>query len=158
MAIQVYDPLSAAPTYFKRPIDSHGKLRFIYGKMVAAIAGDIGSTINLGKLPPGAVRLLYTPTWFKCSAMGAGVTLNVGYAAYRFKQDQNAANDGIEPANATALASAVDVSAAAMKQWSTALMKWDFYSLAGVSVIATVAGAVIPLNATLEWQIAYLYE
>src|SRR5262252_2307976 len=145
MAIQVYDPLSAAAGYFKRPIDSHGKLRILYGKMVAAIAGDIGSTINLGKLPPGAVRLMYSLCAVKCSAWGAGATLNIGYSAYRSKQDQQAANDGIEAGSANAIASALDMSASAVKSFNAALIKWDFYSLAGVSMIGTVAGAVIPL-------------
>lgn len=158
MAIQNYVPLSAAPGFLKRPIDEHGKLRFLYGKMSAAILGDIGSTIQLGKLPSGAVRFLYSMSSVKCSALGAGVLLNIGYATYRFKQDVAAVNDGMEPASANALAASIDVSAAAIKPLSTTLIKWDFYSLAGVQLIGTTAGAVFPANGTLEWQLAYLYE
>jgi hypothetical protein len=160
MAIQVYDPLSAAPGYFKRPIDNHGKQRNIYQKFVAAIAGDIGSTLNLGKLPPGAVRLYYPDCFLLCSAWGAGALLNIGYGAYRSKQDVATVGDGIEPASANALMAAGDMSAApaARLQWHATRMKWDFYSLAGVDIIATVAGAVIPVNATLEVWIGYVYE
>jgi|SRR5215471_6587693 len=155
MAIQAYVPVAPA---VKRPIDEHGKLRFIYGKMVAAVAGDIASTIALGKLPPGAVRFMYSMSQVKCSAWGAGATLSIGYATFRSKQDQNTVNDGMEPASTNALASALDMSAAAIKPLSTTLIKYDFYSLAGVNLIGNVGGAVIPLNATLEWQLAYLYE
>jgi hypothetical protein len=159
MAIQVYDPLSMAPGYFRRPIDSHGKQRSIYQKFVAAIVGDIGSTLNFGKLPPGAVRLYYPDCFVLCSAWGAAAVLNIGYAAYRSKQDV-AAGDGIEPASANALAAALDMSAApgARVAWHATRMKWDFYSLAGVDVIGTVAGAVIPQNATLEVWMSYVYE
>jgi hypothetical protein len=159
MAIQVYDPLSQAAGFFKRPIDDHGKLRTHYKKFVAAIVGDIGSTLKIGILPPGAVRLWYPGCFYTCSAWGAGALLNIGYAAYRSKQDGAVAGDGMEAASANALASGL-VTAAALGRtpWSATLMKWDFYSLAGVNVIGTVAGAVIPANATLEVYMAYIYE
>jgi len=51
------------------------------------------------------------------------------------------------------------MTAAARAQLNAALlMKYDFYSLAGVDLIGTLAGAVVPAAATLEWLIAYLYE
>jgi hypothetical protein len=158
MAIVAFDPLSAAAGYLKRPIDSHGKLRYIYGKVVAATLGDIGSTINMGKLPPGAVRFLYPPAWILVSAWGAARTLSIGHSAYRSKQDQAALNDGIEPASVNALASALDVSAAARIALSATLLKYDFYSLAGVDIVATVAGGTFPAAGTIEWLIPYLYE
>jgi hypothetical protein len=159
MAIQVYDPLSAAPNFFKRPIDDHGKLRTHYKKFVVATLGDIGSTFNLGKLPPGAVRLWYPGCFYTCSAWGASAAINIGHAAYRSKQDANAANDGIEPASANALAAAlVTAGVLGRTAWSASLMKFDFYSLAGVDIIATAAGAVVPVNATLEILMAYIYE
>lgn len=158
MAIVAFDPLSAAAGFVKRPTDSHGKLRYLYGKVVAAVLGDIGSTINMGKLPPGAVRLLFPPTWILSSAWGAARTLSIGHTAYRSKQDVAAANDGIEAASVNALANALDVSAAARIAFSTTLLKYDFYSLAGVDIVATVAGGTFPAAGTLEWLIAYLYE
>lgn len=160
MAIVVFDPLSSAPGYVKRPVDNHGKSRRIYNKFVAAVLGDIGSTLKLGMLPPGAVRLYYPGCFILPSAWGAARTLSIGYAAYRSKQDQSAAGDGIEPASVNALANALDVSAApaARIPWSAALMKWDFYSLAGVDLIATVAGGTFPAAGTLEVWVSYLYE
>ncbi len=158
MAVLVYDPLSAAAGFFKRPIDSHGKLRFLYNKFTVAVQGDIASTFNLGKLPPGAVRLIFPSSYVKVSAWGAGATLAIGHAAYRSKQDAAAANDGIEAASVNAIMAAADVSAAVRIQLSTTLIKYDFYSLQGVDLIGTLAGAVVPAAATLEVLFAYLYE
>ena len=158
MAIQAYVALSAADGFFKRPIDNHGKLRTVYNKFVTAVVGDIGSTFAMGKLPPGAVRVLYPFCFVKTSALGAGVTLSIGHAAYRSKQDQNTLNDGIEPASVNAFASALDMSAAARLSFSATLLKFDLYSLAGVDVIATSAGAVVPAAATIETLMTYIYE
>lgn len=159
MVVQVYDPLSQAANFFKRPIDDHGKLRTHYKKFVTAAIGDIGSTFNLGKLPPGAVRLWYPGCFYACSAFGAGAVINIGHAAYRSKQDSATANDGIEPASNNALAAALTIAALTTRTpWSATLMKYDFYSLAGVDVIATLAGAAAPAGATLEILMAYIYE
>lgn len=158
MAIVVFEALSAAPGYLKRPIDSHGKMRYLYGKVVAAALGDIGSTIKMGTLPPGAVRFLFPPAWVLCSAWGAARTLSIGHTAYRSKQDAAAAGDGIEAASVNALANALDMSAAARVAFSTTLLKYDFYSLAGVDILGTVAGGTLPAAGTLEWLIPYLYE
>jgi hypothetical protein len=158
MAIQVYTPLSAASGYRKRPIDSHGKWRSIYTKHVAAIIGDIGSTFRLGTLPPGAVRLIYPNCFTGSSAGGAGLLLNIGYEAYRYKQDAATLNDGIEAGSANGLAAGLSVVAAGRTVWSATLMKYDFYSLAGVEIVATSVGAVVPVNFTMETLITYLYE
>jgi hypothetical protein len=160
MAVVVFDPLSAAAGYLKRPIDNHGKLRTIYGKMVAATLGDIGSTINMGVLPPGAVRLRFSGCVITHSAWGAGALLNIGYAPYRYKQDQLTLGDGIDAGSANALGPAIDMSAAsaARTPWQAALMKYDFYSTAGINIIGTVAGAAVPAAGTAEWWIEYVYE
>jgi hypothetical protein len=160
MAVVVFDPLSNAPGYLKRPLDNHGKLRTIYGKMVAATLGDIGSTINMGILPPGAVRLRFAGCNYVNSAWGAGALLNIGYAPYRYKQDQLTIGDGIDAGSSNALGPALSMAAAAAARtpWQTVLMKYDFYSTAGVNIIGTVAGAAVPAAATLEWWIEYVYE
>lgn len=160
MAIVAFDPLSAAPGYFKRPIDNHGKCRAIYNKFVAAVLGDIGSTLNMGKLPPGAVRLFIPDCFVLPSAWGAARTLSIGHAAYRSKQDVAAANDGIEAASVNAFANALDMSAApaARIPFSATVMKFDIFSLSGVDVIATVAGGTFPAAGTLETWMTYYYE
>jgi hypothetical protein len=158
MAIQAYVSLSEAAGYVKRPIDNHGKHRSLYKKFVCAVQGDINSTFDLGFLPPGAVRLIYPFCFIKSSAWGAGALLNIGYATYRFAQDKATLGDGMEPATANGVAANLDCSAAARTPWSAGLIKWDFYSLAGVNLIATVAGAIVPAAATLEVLTSYIYE
>jgi hypothetical protein len=158
MAVEAYVPLSVAAGYRRRPIDSHGKLRSIYTKIVAAVQGDIGSTFALGTLPPGAVRLVYPMCWTKKSAGGAGLLLDIGYSAYRYKQDGAAANDGIEAGSANGLVNDLTLVAAGNLNWDATLLKFDFYSLAGVNIIGTAVGAVVPLNFTMETLITYLYE
>jgi len=158
MAIESYVPLSASASYRKRPIDSHGKIRSIYTKHVAALVGDVGSKFRFGPLPPGAVRLLYPFCFTSCSAGGAGLLMNIGYETFRYKQDGAAANDGMEAANVSALAANFSLVTAQRQNWSATLMKYDFYSLAGVEIVATSVGAVVPINFTMETLITYLYE
>ena len=96
---------------------------------------------------------------FTCSAFGAGCIMSTGHAAYRSKQDAAAANDGIEPINLTAFASAQSVAAAQVAiAFSPLLLKYDVYSTGGVDLLAQITGAVVPAAATLEVLIAYLYE
>lgn len=158
MAVETYLPLSSASGFRKRPIDSHGKLRSIYTKHVAAVQGDIGSKFRFGSLPTGAVRLIYPMSFVKCSVGGAGLLLDIGYEAYRYKQDQAAANDGMEALSLNALVDDLSLVTAQRQPWSTTLVKWDFYSLAGVEIVGTAVGAVVPLNFTMETLITYLYE
>lgn len=158
MAIEAYVPLSAASGFRKRPIDSHGKLRSIYTKFVVAVQGDINSTFALGKLPPGAVRLLYPLSFISCSAGGAGLLLDIGYAAYRSKQDAAALNDGIEAVSLNGIVNDLSLVTAQRQALSATLMKYDFYSLAGVDIIGTAVGAVTPVAFTMECLLTYLYE
>lgn len=143
----------------KRPIDEHGKLRFLYSRTTVAVVGDIGSTFKIGTLPPGAVRVLPYLGAQGHSAWGAARTVSLGLAAYRFKQDQAAANDGIQAAQPNIFASALDFSASVPGViLNAALIKWDVYSLAGVDVIATLAGGTVPIGATIDIALPYLYE
>ena len=162
MAIETYVPLSAATGFRKRPIDSHGKLRTLYSKFVVAVQGDIGSVFRFGPLPPGAVRLILPMCYVKNSAGGAGLLLDFGWLAYRYKQDAAALNDGIEAADPDGLANDLSVVAASRVQLDASLtvgvLKFDFYSLAGVELTATAVGAVVPVNFTLETLFTYVYE
>lgn len=155
MAVQNY---TADVPARKRPIDEHGKERYIYSKTTVAVQGDAASNFVLGTLPPGAVRILPNKSFIKSSAFGAGVTLAIGHGAYRFRQDQAAANDGIQAAVTNALAAALDVAAAGVDVFNAGELKFDVYSVAGVQIIATAAGGVVPVAATLEALIAYIYE
>lgn len=159
MALQAYVPLNQVEGFRRRPIDDHGKLRFQYAKTVTAVGGDINSTFAVGKLPPGTCRVLPWLSRLTNSAWGAGCVLSVGHAAYRSKQDAAALNDGIEPINLSAFASAISVAGVNTAiAFSPLLLKYDIASTGGVDLLAQDTGAVVPVAATLETLIAYIYE
>lgn len=157
MAIEAYKPDTPGGRGW-RPIDDHGKLRYMYSKFTVGVQGDIGSTFLICTLPPGTVRLLPLASWIGKSAWGSARTLAVGYGAYRTKQDVAAANDGIVAASANAFAAALDMAALGVLALNTGMMKYDMASVAGVPIVGTLAGGTVPADATLEALIAYLYE
>lgn len=140
----------------KRPFDTMGKARYAYFSLPAvAVAGDIGSTVDLCDLPPGAVRILPFLSRLIVSAWGASRTLSIGHRAY-VKADDTFTQ---EAESANAFVNALDVSGAvALSAWSATVMKYDVYSKAGVRIFGTVAGGTIPVGATMSGLVAYLYE
>lgn len=157
MAKIILKPLSEAENYRRRPTDNHGKLREIYFKVVnnTGAAGDDGSEIELGTLPPGAVRLLPRLATLRSSAFGAARVLAVGHRAY-------ASQDGgvNVPEDPDAFSSGLDISAATPSITSPfgSNVKYDLYSKAGIRLFATVTGGTIPTNAELEGYLIYAYE
>lgn len=143
----------------KRPFDIHGKLRFDYFALPAvAVAADIGSTVELCDLPPGAVRILPWLCRLTTSAWGASRTLSIGHRAYQ-KADPNFGATTDEAESANAFVNALDVSSAVSNvAWSSTVQKYDVFSKAGVVIFATVAGGTIPVNATMTGLVAYIYE
>ena len=159
MAVEVFTQNSDASGYRKRPIDAHGKLRFHYSDFgPLTVAGDAGSTYELGKLPPGPVRLLPCLSRWECSAYGAARVLKTGHKEYRKAQDGAVVDDGLEADDDNAFQSAVDISGALSNQVLGTALKFDMYSTAGVDLYATVTGGTSPIGATIAWLIAYLYE
>lgn len=136
------------------PRSAHSKVRMDYFEAPAiTVAGDINTTMDLCYLPPGNVRVLPYLSNVAVSAWGAARTLNIGHRAY--------SNEDQSPQiaeNSSAFAAAIDVSAAAIKPFSTTVLKYDMYSKASIKVFATVLGGTIPVGATLKGLIAYLYE
>lgn len=145
----------------KRPFDIHGKLRFDYFALPAtAVLGDIGSTIELCDLPPGATRILPWLCRLSTSAWGASRTLSIGHRAYT-KADafMNASGVTDEAESSNAFVSALDVSAAVNNvAWSSTVQKYDVFAKSGVTLFATVAGGTIPAGATMSGLVAYIYE
>lgn len=143
----------------KRPFDKHGKMRFDYFEIVPVVTlGDIGTTIDLCDLPPGAVRVLPWESRVKTSAWGASRTLSIGHRAYQ-KIDPTSTTTTDEAENASAFVSALDVSSAVNNvAWSATTQKYDMFSKAGITIFATVAGGTIPVAATLSGFVAYIYE
>jgi len=113
-----------------------------------AVAGDIGTTIRLFKIPPGIYRFHRQPSFVTASAFGAARTLDIGWEAYVDK-------DGTAVAvSAAGLNSAIDVSAATITTptklgVALATEYKDFESRDGVWIYATLAGGTIPTTATL---------
>lgn len=151
---------AASDTFRRRPIDDSGKLRFLYASFVNGVAAaDINSTLQCGSLPPGTTRVLPFMSRVGCSAWGAARVLSVGHAAYRTKQDVVGGGDGIQAANYTAFASALDVSAAlTVVVFAPAVLKYDIAAAQKVPVVAQVTGGTIPAAATLAVLLAYIYE
>lgn len=156
MAVLALTSTQKDGTTRKRPFDTQGKLRFAYFALPAvAVAGDIGSTVDLCDLPPGAVRILPWLSQISVSAWGASRTLSVGHRAYARLDDPYTA----EAESANAFINALDVSSALTTDaWSATVMKYDVFSKAGVTIFGTVAGGTIPVGATMSGLVAYLYE
>lgn len=157
MAITVTSAAQLADGYRKYPISDHGKMRILYGKATqGAAAGDDGSSIIIGVLPPGRVRILPYLCRYKGSALGAARVMGIGYDAY-FASNQGGAV--AEAAAAGAFGAAIDVSGATDANFPvTGGMKYDIYSRAGVQIRLTITGGTIPAAATFEMLIVYVCE
>lgn len=141
--------------YRKFPIDDHGKLRFQYGSVAAlTVALPAADTIDLFRLPPGRVRVLLNLSRYSTSAFGAARLLSIGHRAYSTRPPDIAA----EVENATAFLNGADVSAAVAAGVMSTTLKYDLYSRTEVTVFATIAGGTMPIGATLQVLMAYLYE
>lgn len=161
MAVLTLTSTEMDGTTRKRPFDEHGKLRFNrFALPAVAVAGDALTTIDLCKLPPGAVRILPWLSRIEVSAFGSSRVLDVGHRAYskRPAGTDTAANE-IEAEDDDAFIADLDVSSAvALSAWSATVEKFDIYSRDGVTIFAKVAGGTIPVGATILGYVAYLYE
>lgn len=158
MAVLALAALEAADGYRGSQFEAHAKLRvmpFTFPAITAA--GDIGTTIDLGILPPGRVRVYPSLSKLKASAFGAARTLEIGHTAY---QKRDSAVETFEPADDNAFtATALDVSAATNDlKLDASQLSFDLYSKKGVAVQAVVKGGTIPIGATAEGYLVYSYE
>jgi hypothetical protein len=134
-------------------VDRSGKYRVHNAKMQAiTVAGDDGSTIALGSLPAGRVRVMPNDIKTQSSAFGASRVLKIGHRAY-------AKADGtVEAEDDDAFAASIDIAAAGVDASGSANLSFDIYSRAGVELFATVTGGTIPIGATLEVNIPYITD
>lgn len=152
---KTYDADQLADGYRKYPVDDHGKLRVQYFSVAAlteALAAN--STIGLLWMPPGRKRILPNLSRISHSAFGAARTLDVGHDAYMKRPPDNDA----EAADPDAFIDGLDVSAAGAAVAFGTGLKFDMYSTGELLVYATVLGGTMPVGATLEGFITYLYE
>jgi hypothetical protein len=153
MAVLALKSDEMADNYRGRPTNDHGKLRIQYFNLPAvAVAGDATTTIDLCKLPPGQLKVIPCLSRITTSAWGASRTLSIGHLAYL------SADATTEAANASAFISAMDVSSAVAAAAFSTVLEYDIYSKAGVTVQGSVAGGTIPVGATMEGFIVYVYE
>ncbi len=142
--------------YRGTPVNDHGKLRFQYFNLPATSAeGEANSTIDLCELPPGRVRVIPNLSRLNHSALGSGVTLDIGHTAYESRDSGQADPEAADP---DAFADGLDVSAAGSAVPFGSATKFDVYSRGGVLVQAIVLGGVLPAASTLSGFIAYIYE
>jgi hypothetical protein len=145
----------------QRPIDQHGKERFLYSKFTLAAQADINSTLNCGAFPAGTVRVLPYTARVLHSAWGAGALFSLGHDAYRASYNYDGgANPNDVAANYTAFFAAQDFSASIVTATppAAAAIKWDLSSMSGVTCMGRITGANAPAAATMEVIIGYLYE
>lgn len=145
-----------AEDYRAYPIDSHGKLRYAYGKITAdgALAAD--GTMAFFWLPPGRKRILPSLSKITCTAFGAGRTLDVGHNEY--VNELYAATRETEAADPDAFADGANVSAALDSEPLSNILKFDMYSKDQVLITGTVLGDTMPDGAEVELLLAYIYE
>jgi hypothetical protein len=142
-------------TTFLNPAEQHAKVRIARIDFTQSGAGDVGSTVDLCRLPAGKVRLLGDMSLVAVSAWGTARTLAIGWTAYT-GADGSTAN-AATPAGltaATSVASAVKLvvgTAAVLGNDQTKL----FDSAGGVLIQAIVAGDTIPDGATITGYVAY---
>lgn len=144
----------------KYPIDDHGKLRFQAGK-VSALTEAVAQNGTIGAcwLPPGRKRIIPHLSRITTSAFGAARTLSMGHDAYNKRPSgQGSTAETVEAANPTALINAMDVSAAVNAAVFSTVLTYDMFSIEEQLLFFTVGGGTMPIGATLQFLLAYLYE
>nr|VFK12046.1 MAG: hypothetical protein BECKLPF1236B_GA0070989_102913 [Candidatus Kentron sp. LPFa] len=145
------------PSIFNHATEENGRVRASVFDFTQDGAGDAGSTALLIRLPAGRVRVLSHLSTIRCSAFGAGATLDVGYAAHEnFKGDAVAADPD-------AIADGIDVSVAAQSSLGGIGNGVESPSVLVPSrdravILATCQGAAIPDGATLTGVIYYVND
>jgi hypothetical protein len=141
-------------TTFLNPAEDSAKVRVKRIDFTQSGAGDVGSTVDLCRLPPGKLRLLGDMSLIAVSAFGAARTLAIGWTAY-------IGSDGVAVNASTAgLTAAASVSSAVKLVVGTAGVLGNdqtklFDSAGGVLIQAVVAGDTIPDGATITGYVAF---
>jgi hypothetical protein len=149
--------------YRKYPIDEHGKARIQYfsvGVLTAiAVAYAANDQVELCKLPPGRKRILEQESFIKCSAFGAARTIDIGHRAYS-KRNPGIGSASQEAEDGDAFVDGLDVSAAITTpvKFNLPFLKFDIFSQEEVTIFMTILGGTMPVGATLEGYIKYIYE
>lgn len=161
MAVKTITADALASGFRRYPIDDHGKLRYLMAKLTNTVdAGDDGSVGIIGRLAPGRKRILPWLSRYKVSGtvFGAARVMKIGHRAYDARSEAGVSQ---EPEDDDALASGIDVSAAAQNMLATGasgIFKFDMFSREEVELFLTITGGTWPVGSVVELAIAYLYE
>ena len=146
MATFVSDQLTATRARtMAYPIEALVKMRQAYFSYTATGASTTPNDIDLLELPSGRVRVFPAQSLVHSDAWGASRVLDIGHKAY--VGEQNAAVAADDDAFTT---SQIDISAASQNTWDATLLKYDMFSMKGITVNATVSGGDQAANDTIS--------
>ena len=77
-----YTIQTTTPIVNSNTVDKHGKLRTLFFSHDQDGAGDANSTVTLGKLPAGKVKILGGLSRFYCNWVTSTQTMDIGWKAY----------------------------------------------------------------------------
>ena len=88
-----YTNATATPIVKNSTTEEHGKLRTMFFTHDQDGAGDANSTVTLGKLPAGRVRVIGGLSRFYCNWVTGSQTMDIGWAAYTDEDGDDVALD-----------------------------------------------------------------
>lgn len=150
--------LRAVPAIPLNVDESHGKIRTCRFDYTQVAEGAIGTVIELMKFPAGRIRFLGRESNLYHSALGTGVTLDIGWAAY------TAFDGSTVAADPDGLDDGLDVAAAGVKRLgSVAAVLAEAESVAaesqeGIILTGTIGVAVIPAAGKLKGYVSYILD
>ena len=77
-----YTNATATPIVKNSTTEEHGKLRTLFFSHDQDGVGDANSTVTLGKLPAGKVKIIGGLSRFYCNWVTGSQTMDIGWAAY----------------------------------------------------------------------------
>ena len=77
-----YTIQTTTPIVNSNTVDKHGKLRTLFFSHDQDGAGDANSTVTLGKLPAGKVKIIGGLSRFYCNWVTSSQTMDIGWQAY----------------------------------------------------------------------------
>ena len=88
-----YTNATATPVVKNNATEEHGKLRVMFFTHNQDGAGDANSTVTLGKLPGGRVRVIGGLSRFYCNWTTGGQTMDIGWEAFTAQDGTTTAAD-----------------------------------------------------------------
>ena len=151
----------ANPPVFANPTEVHGRLRVMYFTHNQSGAGDATSSVALGKLPAGRVRVLLGLSRFYCNWTTASATLDLGWDAYTEGTDGSAVAadpNGIIDGLSVDTAGYFDVETSAVAGFAATGGTAFFNSREGVLIRATSQDTAIADGDDLVGYLVYVVD